>query len=425
MIAEKTKIRCAIYTRKSVDDGTLDSQEFSSLDAQREAGEAYILSQKANGWECLPEHYDDGGFSGGNINRPALIRLLDDIKAGKIDMVVVYKLDRLSRSLTDFSDLQEIFEQYHVSFCSVTQEINTSTPAGRMMLNILMSFGQYERELVAERTRDKYVASRKRGMWMGGFVPYGYRSENKKIFPDPTEAPVVKRMFQRFVETQSPKLIAHELNQDGLTSRKKKAWVNTYVARILKNPVYVGDVEYKGEIFKGEHEAIVSRQTWNRVQEIIKSNCPYERSGGITEITVPLKGILRCGHCGCAMIPVFCTKGKKRYYYYYCNTDYHRSEKLCPVGKIGSNIIEDAVKEQTVRIFSSTFFQETISKATGITVAELQRIFRDEFWLECSSLELNRLYSELFEKITVHEHQLAYEIKTSGIKAVIEGIMNI
>ena len=217
-------------------------------------------------------------------------------------------------------------------------------------------------------------------------------------------------MFQRFVETQSPKLIAHELNQDGLTSRKKKAWINTYVARILKNPVYVGDVEYKGEIFKGEHEAIVSRQTWNRVQEIIKSNCPYERSGGITEITVPLKGILRCGHCGCAMIPVFCTKGKKRYYYYYCNTDFHRSEKLCPVGKIGSSIIEDAVKEQTVRIFSSTFFQETIFKATGITVAELQRIFRDEFWLECSSLELNRLYSELFEKITVHEHQLAYEI---------------
>ena len=151
-------------------------------------------------------------------------------------VISIYKLDRLSRSLTDFSDLQEIFEQYHVSFCSVTQEINTSTPAGRMMLNILMSFGQYERELVAERTRDKYVASRKRGMWMGGFVPYGYRSENKKIFPDPTEAPVVKRMFQRFVETQSPKLIAHELNQDGLTSRKKKAWINTYVARILKNP---------------------------------------------------------------------------------------------------------------------------------------------------------------------------------------------
>ena len=183
-------------------------------------------------------------------------------------------------------------------------------------------------------------------------------------------------------------------------------------------------MEYKGEIFKGEHEAIVSRQTWNRAQEIIKSNCPYERSGGITKITVPLKGILRCGHCGCAMIPVFCTKGKKRYYYYYCNTDFHRSEKLCPVGKIGSSIIEDAVKEQAVRIFSSTFFQETIFKATGITVAELQRIFRDEFWLECSSLELNRLYSELFDKITVHEHQLAYEIKTSGIKAVIEGIMN-
>ncbi len=423
-MAEKTKIRCAIYTWKSVDDGTLETQEFSSLDAQREAGEAYITSQKANGWICLPEHYDDGGFSGGNINRPALNRLLDDIKAGKIDMIVVYKLDRLSRSLLDFSDLQGVFDKYNVSFCSVTQEINTSTPAGRMMLNILMSFGQYERELVAERTRDKYVASRRRGMWMGGFVPYGYRAENKKIFPDPVEAPVIKRMFQRFVETQSPKLIAHEINQDGLTSRKGKAWINTYVARILKNPVYAGDVEYNGEIFKGEHEAIVSRQTWNRVQEIIKSNCPYEHSGGIAEITVPLKGILRCGHCGCAMSPVFCTKGKKRYYYYYCNTDYHRVEKLCPVSKIGSNIIEDAVRGQAIKIFSSAFFQETISKATGITVEELQRLFKDEFWLECSGMELNRLYSELFEKITVHENQLAYEIKTSGIKAVIEGVIN-
>ena len=178
---EIKKVRCCIYTRKSIEEG-LD-MSFNTLDAQRDAGESYIASQRGNGWICLPEHYDDGGFSGGNIDRPALNRMKEDIIAGKIDMVVVYKLDRLSRSLLDFFTLQQFFEQYNVSFCSVTQPIDTSTSAGKMMLNILMSFGEYERMVIAERTRDKMAASKKRGIWMGGYVPYGFQVNEKNSTP--------------------------------------------------------------------------------------------------------------------------------------------------------------------------------------------------------------------------------------------------
>ena len=195
-------IRCAVYTRKSLEDS--QEMEFNSIDAQREAAENYIASQKGNGWICLPEHYDDYGFSGGNLERPALQRLKKDIIAGRIDMIVTYRLDRLSRSLLDFAELQKFFEQYQVAFCSVTQQIDTSTSAGKMMLNILMSFSEYERLVIAERTRDKMAASRKRGMWMGGYVPYGYYVKDKKLYVRPDEAAVVKRIFKRFVEIQSP-----------------------------------------------------------------------------------------------------------------------------------------------------------------------------------------------------------------------------
>lgn len=200
------KKRCAIYTRKSVEEG-LD-QEFNSLDAQREAGEAYIASQKANGWVCLPTRYDDGGYSGGNMKRPALQQLLADCEAGLVDIIVVYKIDRLSRSICDFADLSKKFDEWGTQFVAVTQEINTATSAGRMMLNILITFAQYEREVITERVRDKMAASRKKGKWVGGSVPMGYRVENKKLVVEPEEARVIQRIFQRFIEVQSPALIA-------------------------------------------------------------------------------------------------------------------------------------------------------------------------------------------------------------------------
>jgi len=419
---DKQIVRCGIYTRKSLE----DSQEmsFNSIDAQREAAENYIASQKANGWVCLPDHYDDYGFSGGNLDRPALQRLKEDIIAGKIDMVVIYKLDRLSRSLLNFAELQQFFEKYHVSFCSVTQQIDTSTSAGKMMLNILMSFGEYERLVIAERTRDKMAASRRRGMWMGGYVPFGFFVKDKKLYANPKEAPVARRIFKRFVEIQSPKQIAYELNRDGITPRTGKPWTSDYISRILDNYTYVGDVCFQGEVVKGEHDGIISRNVWNRVREIKASRDPYDHSRGIAELTVPLKGILRCGHCGCSMKPVFTTRGKKRYYYYYCHKDTRRDKKCCPVGKVGFATIEDTVKEQARKIFDSPFFLEKVSAKTGLTIQEIRKYFSDEFWNEASVQELNRLYTELFAKIVLKEDQIIYEIKTAGIQALIEGVTN-
>lgn len=264
------KKRCAIYTRKSVEEGL--EQAFNTLDAQREACEAYITSQKANGWVCLPDHFDDGGFSGGNTSRPALKCLMAECRAGNIDVVLVYKIDRLSRSICDFAELTKFFDQNNISFCSVTQQIDTSTSSGRMMLNILMTFAQYEREIIGERIRDKFLASKKKGMWMGGAVPLGYRVENRKLLVVPEEAETVKRIYSLFLTTQSPKQVAQELNTHGLTTKTGKPWSKGNLYHILRNCIYVGKVPHKGNTYDGEHEAIMDQDTWDRVQLYLTSD---------------------------------------------------------------------------------------------------------------------------------------------------------
>ena len=302
------KKRCAIYCRKSVEDGL--EQEFNSLDAQREACESYIASQKSNGWVCLPEHYDDGGFSGGNVNRPALQKLLSDCEAGLVDIITVYRIDRLSRSLSDFADLSKKFDEWGVQFVSVTQEINTATSSGRMMLNILMTFSQYEREVISERTRDKLRASRRKGLYTGGIVVLGYRAEDKKLVIVPEEARLVRRIFQRYIEIQSPKVIAAELNAEGFTTKSGKPWNTAAIYRILNNHTYFGEVNYKNkEIHEGAHDAIINEETWLRTREILKANDPIKDPSRRTRRDIPLRGIIRCGHCGCPMMPSY---GKKK-----------------------------------------------------------------------------------------------------------------
>ncbi len=273
MMGEAIK-RCAIYTRKSHEEGL--EQEFNSLDAQRLSAENYINSQQFNGWRLIEKRYDDGGFSGGNTERPALKELLADIKAGKIDVVVVYKIDRLSRSLIDFAELQTTFEKYNTSFVAVTQQIDTSGSTGRMMLNILMTFAQYEREIIAERIRDKMSATRRQGKYIGGVSPFGYKAENKHLQIQPEEAKAVKQVFRRYLETQSPKLIAQELNAEKLTTRQGKEWRISHIYRMLNARIYAGDIAYKGEVFKGEHEAIISREVWNEAQELLADNNPMK-----------------------------------------------------------------------------------------------------------------------------------------------------
>jgi len=245
------KRRCAVYTRKSTDEGL--EKEFNSLDAQREACEAYIASQRSEGWVLVPDRYDDGGVSGGTLERPALKRLLADIEVGLVDVVVVYKIDRLSRSLMDFAKLVQVFDQNDVTFVSVTQSFNTTTSMGRLTLNILLSFAQFEREVIGERVRDKIAASRARGMWMGGPVPLGYRVENRKLLVDEAGAATVRRVFEAFAEIGSATRMLPTLSTEGLLTRSGRPFDKGAVYKLLINRVYLGEAVHKGKSYPGEH----------------------------------------------------------------------------------------------------------------------------------------------------------------------------
>ena len=416
------KKRCAIYARKSVEDGL--EQEFNSLDAQREAGEAYILSQKANGWICLPERYDDGGYSGGNMKRPALQKLLNDCENGLVDIIVVYKIDRLSRSICDFADLTKKFDEWGVQFVAVTQEINTATSAGRMMLNILITFAQYEREVITERVRDKMSASRKKGLWVGGCVPFGYTVCNKKLIVNQEEAKTVQRIFQRFVEIQSPKLIAHELNLDGIKTKQGKSWCNQHIYRILNNHTYIGEVKYKDTICEGEQEGIVDLEIWNRTRAILAENNPCQDHSSNMETLAPLKGIPRCGHCGGAMMPTYARKGGLKYFYYLCSKGTKTSEQNCPVHQIPAGDVEELVRTQIRRLLSEPGMIARFAEKSNLQLQEIRDFFQESFWSEITPGEENRLIRILVEKAVVWEDRLEIEIKTSGIRPLMEKLKN-
>jgi site-specific DNA recombinase len=275
MSKEKQTIRCAIYTRKSTEDG-LD-MEFNSLDAQREAAEAYIKSQQHEGWQLLPQRYDDGGFSGGTMERPGLSQLMADIEAGKIDMIVVYKVDRLSRSLHDFAKMVERFDAHGVSFVSVTQQFNTSTSMGRLTLNMLLSFAQFEREVTAERIRDKFTASKKKGMWMGGRVPLGYDVIERKLVVNETEAVWVREIFSGYLKLRSVPLLITVLQEKGITHKQTrcglrvadKPLTENTIYGILKHPVYIGKIHHRGELYDGQHQAIIESPIWEQAKALI------------------------------------------------------------------------------------------------------------------------------------------------------------
>jgi site-specific DNA recombinase len=263
----KRKLRCAVYTRKSSEEGL--EQEFNSLHAQRESCEAYIASQRSERWALIREHYDDGGVSGGTLERPGLKLLLADIEDGLIDVVVVYKIDRLSRSLMDFSKLVEVFDRNNVTFVSVTQSFNTTTSMGRLTLNILLSFAQFEREVTGERIRDKIAASRKKGMWMGGTVPLGYDVKDRKLIINLDEAKMVRLVFERFVEIGSATVLARELRVDGVISKQGRPISKGYLYRMLNNRVYIGEAVHKGDSYPGQHKGIIPRKLWDKAHAIL------------------------------------------------------------------------------------------------------------------------------------------------------------
>lgn len=272
--------RCAVYTRKSTDEGL--ERDFNSLDAQREACCAYILSQAGEGWERIDEHYDDGGWSGGSMDRPSLRQLMEDIKAGKVDIVVVYKVDRLTRSLADFAKIVEILDEKGASFVSVTQAFNTTTSMGRLTLNVLLSFAQFEREVTGERIRDKIAASKRKGMWMGGTVPHGYYVKDRKLLIDPAEAEDIRYIFNRYLELKSILKLADDLAARGMRTRTRTLSSGQTVGNvsfgrgplnlILKNQVYIGKIKHRDAIYEGEHDAIINMNMFEQVQALIASN---------------------------------------------------------------------------------------------------------------------------------------------------------
>lgn len=319
----KQILNCAVYTRKSTEEGL--EQEFNSLDAQREACEAYVSSQKHEGWKLLPDRYDDGGFSGGNMERPALKRLLADIEAGKVQVVVVYKVDRLTRALADFAKIVERFDSKGVSFVSITQQFNTTSSMGRLTLNVLLSFAQFEREVTSERIRDKVAASKKKGMWMGGVVPYGYDAIDKKLVVNQEEAKLVRHIFERYLEVKTAHDLVDELNAAGYRTKARKhlngrlrgnnRFWHGPVYLMLQNNLYRGIVAYKGHEYPGEHQAIIDQDLWDKVQKKIQNNRVLFRTKENAKRRSLLSGLVYDAD-GRRLTSTYTTKRNKQYGYY-------------------------------------------------------------------------------------------------------------
>ena len=418
---ENKTVRCAIYTRKSVEEGL--EQEFNSLDAQRLACENYAASQISKRWQVLPDRYDDGGFSGGNTNRPALKRLLEDIKAGKIDLVLFYKIDRLSRSIADFAELLKFFDAHNVNFCSVTQELNTATSAGRMMVNILITFAQYEREVITERVRDKMAASRLRGKWVGGTVPVGYKVVDKKLVVVPEQAETVRWIFSRYLQIQSPKQIAFELNRMEGGSK----WTNARVSRILVNYTYIGKVCYHGEVVDGEQDGIIDEEIWDRVQERLRGGPPQTPdSSHRLETTAPLKGILRCGHCGTAMMPMYTVRRNKKYLYYTCHR-HARSQAAkseCPVGQLAAGMVEDMVFRNVRAALALPEIVASVVRLTNLTPADVSRELGDGVWKGLGNGVKQRLLASIVKEAVVHADRIEITLNTAGFAPLMQEVWN-
>jgi DNA invertase Pin-like site-specific DNA recombinase len=375
MANDAKPLRCAIYTRKSTEHGL--EQEFNSLDAQREACEAYIKSQAFQGWKTLPQQYNDPAYSGGNLDRPALKRLLADIEAGKVDVIVVYKIDRLTRSLADFAKLVEAFDAKSVSFVAVTQQFNTTTSMGRLTLNVLLSFAQFERELSAERVRDKVAASRRKGKWTGGTVPLGYDAKEKKLVINKSEAEYVRTIFGLYLELGSFSKLVAELDRRKIVTKRRNTKVAKYrggipftygpLAYVLKNRIYIGETHHGGKWFKGEHQAILDRLTFDRVQELLKSNT-VKRKVKFSESGALLQGKL-FDDKGNRMGPSFSSKNGVRYRFYLSTALRGRKHKAGSITRVSAPEIEGLV-ETALSEKLQMQSEEILEQVESITVSD-------------------------------------------------------
>jgi len=450
------QVRCAIYCRKSNTEG-LDGS-FSSLDSQHDACAAYIQSQAGLGWILLPDRYEDGGFSGGTMDRPALQRLLGDIEAGRVDCVVLYRLDRLSRSLIDFAKIVEILDRHGASFVSVTESFSTATSTGRLHLHMILAFAQYERELAAERIRDKIAGAKRRGKHCGGVPILGYDTDKvmKRLVVNETEATLVRRIFERFVALRSTSKVAAELNAAGHLTKRVPAvtgrviggheWSKAHIYKVLGNPKYIGKVEHKGALYDGEHEAIVSKDLWDRAHAILAEQL-QAKSSTRHETQALLRGLVKCGHCGCAMGPTFTKRRGRTYSYYLCVRAGKRGYSTCPVKSVAAGAIESAVISQLrIILRSPEIVAKTIREARlceaeeidrrraegdeanarrleahavteGEIIEALQRF--DGVWAELFPGEQARIVGLLLERVDVRPDGIELRLRADGLKSLV------
>ncbi|GAA4819543.1 hypothetical protein GCM10023232_15500 [Sphingosinicella ginsenosidimutans] len=417
------KVRCAIYTRKSSEEGL--EQDFNSLHAQREACAAYILSQASEGWTLLPDEYDDGGLSGGTLERPALQRLMKDIEAGRIDIVVVYKVDRLSRSLLDFAKLVEAFDKTNVSFVSVTQSFNTTNSMGRLTLNMLLSFAQFEREVTAERIRDKIAASKARGMWMGGNPPLGYKPDGRTLAIVDEHAEIVRHIFARYLDLGNVRLVVGELACEGIIAPERIAktgratggrpFTRGQIYKLLSNPLYIGEIHHKGQVHAGKHSAIIDRAIWDAVQQMLATNRQGERTGSRVSSPSLLAGRIVDQH-GEPLVAVHACKGKVRYRYYVSRSLQHDANRHATDGlRIPAREIEAAVITSVAGALDDPL---ALLTQAGITLDSdrLRMIFKKAEQLAASVRSRQRdVITDLVNKVVVHPHEIEIRLSVAAL----------
>ena len=426
----KRKLRCAVYTRKSSEEGL--EQEFNSLHAQRESCEAYIASQRSEGWALIRDQYDDGGVSGGTLERPGLKMLLADIEEGLIDVVVVYKIDRLSRSLMDFSKLVEVFDRNGVTFVSVTQSFNTTTSMGRLTLNILLSFAQFEREVTGERIRDKIAASRKKGMWMGGTVPLGYDVKDRKLVINEAEAKTVRHIFTRFVDLGSATVLTRELRAHGIRNKRGRAIDKGLLYRLLNNRLYIGEAVHKGTSYPGEHDAIISKDLWGRVHAIMEESPRSRAANTRAQTPALLKGLLFSAS-GAAMTPTHTKKGS-RLYRYYVSMDVLRNRvgetdpgpHRLPAGMVEEAVVGEIRSLLRTPDIASRTLQALRREDANIDEAEVLAAITgfDDLWHGLFPAEQARIIQLLVKRATITEAGLVVDLRTDGITGLIREMLN-
>ena len=425
--ADPRQQRCAIYTRKSSEEGL--EQEFNSLAAQREACEAYIRSQQHEGWVSARARYDDGGFSGGNIERPALQHLLADIRAGRIDIVVVYKVDRLTRSLADFARLVEIFDTQGVSFVSVTQQFNTTSSMGRLTLNVLLSFAQFEREVTGERIRDKIAASKQKGLWMGGIVPLGYDASERTLVINPAEAETVRQIFARYREFGCVRRVKQEADRLGLRTKRRttatgiarggQPFARGHLYRLLANPIYAGQIAHKGMLYRGQHPALIDAETWTAVRDQLAANAGDHRRKARAAEPSLLAGVLFDARGG-RLAPSHAVKNGRRYRYYISAVPIAEAGRdHVQNWRLSAREIEDAVITIMVDALSNPTMLLDRFGTAAMSSEQIHKLFgrarRLATTLSAAPGQRTAIVRELIEKVIIDDHGLTVRVRGGAV----------